>query len=189
MFQRHQSKTPNFAYSSLWHIYNRVYIQSFYTNRWRNHGSVCLNCSLENNWLLTSIIHLLCGHLSFAGGSDSTSVRTVYQHLTQVGFTPDNEIPLYLNNFKQCWMPGKNKGHRPADINPEAIFVVLASIPSLQSFDRMFITFFSLVVVTSLSNMISETQRFNNDLNGFKTAISYDWIKFVALSCNRTNMA
>ena len=71
-------------------------------------------------------------------------------------------------------MPGKNKGHRPADINPEAIFVVLASIPSLQSFDRMFITFFSLVVVTSLSNMISETQRFNNDLNGFKTAISYD---------------
>ena len=68
-------------------------------------------------------------------------------------------------------MTGKGKGHRHNDLNPEAIFVVSAIIPSLQAFDPIVITSFFVVVVTAFSNMNSETQCFNPNLNGSKIAI------------------
>ena len=119
-----------------------------------------------------SIVRLLCGCLSVSGGSDSTSVRTVSRHLIQVVFSSDNAIPPSLNNFNRRYVAGKDKGHRPAALNPEEIFAVLDSIPSLQYFDPIVIASFFVVVVISFSNMNSETQWFNTNLDGLKTAIS-----------------
>ena len=125
MFHQHKFKTPIFAYSSLWQIFNRVEIQSFYTTGQRNHGSIWINCSIDNNQLFTSISHLLCCRLSIAGGSDSTSVRKVSRHLIQVGFSSDNMIPPSLNNFKRRCTAGRNKVHIPDAQNSEAMFKVL----------------------------------------------------------------
>ena len=70
-------------------------------------------------------------------------------------------------------MAGKDKGHRPAALNPEAIFVVLSSIPSLQVFDPIVIASFFEIIVIAFSNMKPETHFLNTDLNGLKTVISY----------------
>ena len=109
MFHQHKSKTPIFSYISLWNIFHRVEINNFYTNGKRNHGYIWRNCYLKNNRLFASIVHYLCGSLSISGGSDSTSVRTVSQHLIQLGFSFDNVIPPSLNNFKWRCITGKRQ--------------------------------------------------------------------------------
>ena len=135
-----------------------------------------------------SIVHLLCGRISIAVGSDITSVWTVSRHLIQVGFSSVSVIPPSLNNLNRCCVAGKDKDHRPASINKGAIFIVLSSIPSLQAFDPIVIASFFEIVVIFFSNMESETHFKNTDLNGLKTATSNGWIKWVALAGNRTNM-
>ena len=50
-----------------------------------------------------------------------------------------------------------------------------------------FAYFFEIVVIL-FSNIKYETNFYNTDLNGLKKAISNSWIKWVALSENRTNM-
>ena len=100
-------------------------MQSFYTNVQSNHGSIWVNCYLDNNQLLPSIFCLLCGRLSIYGGNDRTSVWTVSLHLIQIIFSADNMISLSLNNFKHNFMAVKYKGHRTAALNIEPIFVVL----------------------------------------------------------------
>ena len=60
-----------------------------------------------------------------SGGNDSTSIWTISIHLIQIGFSSDNAISPSLYNFNQNYIDVKYKGHRPIDINPESIFVVL----------------------------------------------------------------
>ena len=54
-------------------------------------------------------------------------------------------------------MAVKDKGHRPAALNIEEIFVVLYRIPSLQYFGLIVIASFFVVVVIVYSNMKPET--------------------------------
>ena len=54
-------------------------------------------------------------------------------------------------------MSGKDKGRRPATLDPEAIFLVLSNIPSLQAFYPIVIASFFEIVVIVFSNMKSKT--------------------------------
>ena len=65
-------------------------------------------------------------------------------------------------------MGGKDKCHIPADLNIEAIFAVLSSIPSLQAFDPIVIAYFLEIVVIAFSNMKFKTHFINADFNGLK---------------------
>ena len=67
----------------------------------------------------------------------------------------------------------KDKGHRPAALNPEATFIVLYRITSLQYFDPIVIAYFFVIVVIAFSNTKPETNVFNTNFYGLKTAISY----------------
>ena len=132
-------------------------MQSFYTNVWSNHGSKWINCYLDNNQLFASIDSLLCGRLSIYGGNGSTSVWKVSLHLIKTGFSSDNVIPPSLNNFKQNCMIVKYKGHRPAAINLEAIFLVLDWITSLQYFEPTVIAYLFVIVAIAFSNINRKT--------------------------------
>ena len=97
-------------------------MQSFYTNVQSNHGSIWVNCYLDNNQLLPSIFCLLCGRLSIYGGNDRTSAWTVSLHLIQIGLYSDNVIAPFLKKSKQNYMALKDKVHIPATSNTEAFF-------------------------------------------------------------------
>ena len=55
-------------------------------------------------------------------------------------------------------MEGKYKGQRPAALHPEAMYVVLSRITSLQAFEPKVIAFCFMIVEISFSNIKSETQ-------------------------------
>ena len=154
-------------------------MQLFYNNEQSNHGSIWMNCSLDNNQLFLTIVHILCGYLY---------VCKVSLHLIQIRFSYDNVIPSSLNNSKQNCMAVKDKDQRPSILNIEAILVVLDWITFLQDFEPTVIAYFFVIVSIAFSNINNETQYFNTEFNGLKTNISNSWIKWSALSKNRTNM-
>ena len=116
--------------------------------------------------MFASIDSLLCGRLSIYGGNGSTSVWKVSLHLIKIVFFSDNVIPPSLNNFKQNYMVGKDKGHRPAAVNLESIFIVLDRLTSLQDFEPTVIAYFFVIAEISFSNINSETKKLNTEFNG-----------------------